>query len=87
MLSGVALAAPITVIDDAGPDDEPGQKDLNQLTVDFDSVTADIVVTWNWDVTSVSGANTGDACSLFDTDKTGMPIFRCVSFGIMNKAI
>jgi hypothetical protein len=30
-----ALAAPITVVDDAGADDEPGQKDLNALTVDY----------------------------------------------------
>lgn len=35
ILAGIALAIPITIIDDAGPDDEPGQKDLNELTVDF----------------------------------------------------
>ena len=66
-----AAAVPIAIVDDAGPDDEPGQKDLNQLTVDFDSGAADIEVTWNWDVISVSGANTGDACSLYDTDNDG----------------
>ena len=73
-----ALAIPITVIDDAGADDEPGQKDLNQLTIDYDS-TADIEVTWNWDIISVSGNNTADACSLYDTDDDGNANFAlCV---------
>ena len=80
---GIAMAAlgaaPITIIDDAGPDDEPGQKDLNDLTVDFDSGAADIEVTWTWDVISVSGSNTGDACSLYDTDNDGKANFSlCV---------
>ncbi|MDH4116000.1 MAG: hypothetical protein OEW30_01245 [Acidimicrobiia bacterium] len=66
-----AVAIPITIVDDAGPDDEPGQKDLNQLTVDFDPGDGDLSVTWNWDAISVSGANTGDACSLYDTDDDG----------------
>ncbi len=74
-----ASAIPITVVDDAGPDDEPGQKDLNEYTVDFDSGIADILLTWNWDVISVSGANTGDACALFDTDNDGNANFSlCV---------
>ena len=66
------LAAPVmavaqTVVDDQGPDDEPGQKDLSQLTVEY---TFGILTFtgWNWDDTATSGANTRDACTLFDTD-------------------
>jgi len=33
LMAPQASAAPITVVDDAGADDEPGQKDLNFLTV------------------------------------------------------
>ncbi len=67
----LATSGPITVVDDGGPDDEPGQKDLNQMTVDFDSLPTSIDVSWNWDEIGWSGSNTGDACSLFDTDDNG----------------
>ena len=30
-----------------------------------------LTVTWNWDELTVSGANTLDACSLYDTDGDG----------------
>jgi hypothetical protein len=66
-----AQAIPITVLDDDGPDDQPGQKDLNQLTIDLEAGAADLEVSWNWDVIALSGANTGDACALFDTDDDG----------------
>ena len=75
-------AVPITVVDDAGPDDEPGQKDLNQLTVDFEPLDGhDMDVTWNWDKLSLdTGGNTFDACSLFDTDGDGNANYSlCVS--------
>ena len=65
-----ALAAPITIVDDGGPDDEVGQKDLNQLTVD--STASPLAVSWNWDDTAWPGGNTGDACALFDTDGDGL---------------
>ena len=70
---GVAQAAStVTAVDDAGPDDEPGQKDLNALSVNYgDPGDIAIEVTWNWDDTSSSGANTRDGCSLFDTDGDG----------------
>ncbi len=32
---GAASAEPVMLVDDDGPDDEPGQKDLNFLTVDY----------------------------------------------------
>ena len=80
LASTTAEALPITITDDAGPDDEPGQKDLNQLTVDFEPSNGyDLDVTWNWDTIMVSGANTGDACSLYDTDNDGNANFSlCV---------
>ena len=35
ILVGAASAAALTFVDDGGADDEPGQKDLNFLTVDY----------------------------------------------------
>ena len=62
------LAAPETVVDENGANDEPGQKDLTQLTIDYAGLPASVFVSWNWDEISWSGANTGDGCALFDTD-------------------
>src|SRR5438105_10054500 len=57
------------VTDESGPNDVPGQKDLNLQGVDASSLPSGILkVLWNWDETGVSGSNTLDACSLFDTD-------------------
>ena len=37
-------------------------------------------MSWNWDTIGFSGANTGDACSLFDTDADGKVNFAvCVT--------
>lgn len=57
--------------DTAGANDEPGQKDLTQMCVDYANAPTSISVTWNWDEISVQGANTLDACSLYDTDGDG----------------
>ncbi|MEJ7800634.1 MAG: hypothetical protein WKF60_08950, partial [Ilumatobacter sp.] len=71
-----SAADPIVAVDDAGPDDEPGQKDLNALSVDYGAPGAsNIVVTFNFDNTSTSGANTLDGCALFDTDGDGFANF------------
>ena len=68
----MAVAAAVTVVDDNGADDEPGQKDLNSLSVDYNPGNAfDIVITWHWDDTAWSGQNSGDAEALFDTDGDG----------------
>src|SRR6478609_9296254 len=64
----------IVAVDDHGPDDLSGQKDLNQLTVNYGdppASTTAIDVSWNWDDTATSGANTRDGCALFDTDGDG----------------
>jgi hypothetical protein len=69
----VAVAATdIVAVDDAGADDEPGQKDLNWLTINYGNPGAtQINVKWGWDDTATSGANTRDAGALFDTDGDG----------------
>jgi hypothetical protein len=77
-----ALAAPTFtfVEDDAGPNDEPGQKDLTAQSTDFDNGL--FYSAWKWDDISWSGNNTGDACSLFDTDGNGFVDYAvCATIG------
>ena len=70
--TAVVNAAPQTIVDQNGEDDLGGQKDLNSLTVDYGLPGAtSLSVSWNWDDTATSGANTRDACPLFDTDGDG----------------
>lgn len=66
-----ANAAPVCVTDTAGANDEPGQKDLTKLCVDYAGLPTSVQTTWNWDELGTTGANTLDACSLFDTDGDG----------------
>jgi hypothetical protein len=50
-------------------DDQPGQKDLSSHASACKTLgPCDLWVSWKWDVTSLSGGNTGDACALFDTN-------------------
>lgn len=53
-----------------GPDDVPGQKDLNFLRIgrDLANPMGYVYVEWGWDDTAISGNNTLDGCVLFDTD-------------------
>ncbi len=80
-----AAAIPIELLDDAGPDDEPGQKDLNSLVVDLDPpAPGTINVMWNWDYdqADLSGGNSADACALIDTDDDGNTNYSlCVIWG------
>lgn len=70
--SSASMFVPQTIVDDQGADDEPGQKDLNSMTVDFgDPGSETFNVLWNWDDTATSGANTRDGGALFDTDGDG----------------
>lgn len=49
--------------------DEPGQKDLTKFCVSTGDDTFELLTEWNWDqVSGFNGENTGDACSLYDTD-------------------
>lgn len=57
--------------DEEGANDEPGQKDLTRYGVDYSGLPSTVQVSWNWDETGWPGANTGDACALFDTDNDG----------------
>jgi len=59
-------------------DDQPGQKDLSAHAV-ASPTAGDLWVAWKWDVTGLSGGNTGDACALFDT---GAPKVARVNFAI-----
>jgi uncharacterized repeat protein (TIGR01451 family) len=67
IIGSPAAAAPVTLVDEQGANDEPGQKDLTQLTVDY-GVTGSVPITFNWDELGTSGANTLNGCALFDTD-------------------
>ena len=52
-----------------GANDEPGQKDLTRMCID--SQGDPITVQFNWDEIYGGGANTYDACNMFDTDGDG----------------
>src|SRR5438093_12317595 len=55
--------------DDAqGANDQPGQKDLTRMCVAGPSGVYELYTKWNWDITSLTGGNTADACSLYDTN-------------------
>lgn len=67
-----ALASGFNCVNDtAGANDEPGQKDLTKMCVNYDNVPTTLSTTWNWDDLGTSGANTLDACNLFDTNNDG----------------
>ncbi len=53
-----------------GPNDPAGdgQSDITQLCIDESGLPASFEVKFSWDDNSFSGANTGDACVLFDLD-------------------
>ncbi|MBP1619625.1 MAG: putative repeat protein, partial [Acidobacteria bacterium] len=71
----------IRLVDDQGPDDEPGQKDLSFMEVDNANGPTRLAVNWGWDDTSFGnlGGNTGDGCALFDTNANGFANFSiCV---------
>ena len=66
-----AIAAPVFSFtpDDQGANDQPGQKDLTaQSSVVDASAPNHFFTAWKWDDIAWSGNNTGDGCSLFDTD-------------------
>jgi hypothetical protein len=69
--AGSALASPtfVFVEDQSGANDVPGQKDLTAQASAYDGST--FYTAWKWDDTSWSGKNTGDGCSLFDSDGDG----------------
>jgi hypothetical protein len=89
MLASSLLVSSVSAVgftwtpDDAGPNDEPGQKDLTSQASAFDA--GSFYTAWRWDDTSWSGKNTGDACALFDTDANGLVDFAvCVTVATKN---
>lgn len=58
-------------IDADGANDEPGQKDLTKGCIESAS-REPVHVSWNWDITGLSGNNSADGCALFDTDLNGL---------------
>ncbi|NIV17425.1 MAG: hypothetical protein GWN47_03215, partial [Woeseiaceae bacterium] len=87
LLAPVPAAAQLTVptqcTDDlGGANDEVNQGDLTRWCVDFGTGDYELVAKWNWDDTSLPGGNTGDACTLYDTDGDGNAnLAVCVSWG------
>lgn len=57
--------------DGDGANDEPGQKDLTKACIESASKNP-IHVTWNWDITGLTGQNSADGCALFDTNMNGL---------------
>src|SRR5687767_5515518 len=60
------------VCDDAGVNDQPAQSDLNCFSR-ADNIAGRMWTRWTWDdINSWTGSGqTGDACSLIDTDNDG----------------
>ena len=54
--------------DEQGANDQPGQKDLTRLGIDYAGLPTSVHVIFNLDDIEWSGENSGDGCSLFDTD-------------------
>jgi len=56
-----------------GANDQPGQKDVSQYCIDVgDGSPYELIVSTNWDNTTLTGNNTADVCTLFDTDNDGL---------------
>jgi hypothetical protein len=81
--SAPAAPADVTCVNDIdGANDQPGQKDLTRFCLDTAGLPVTLTVGWNWDETSWPGANTGDACALFDNDGNGnVDYSACVTVG------
>ena len=54
-----------------GANDVPGQKDLTRFCVEPGTSPFEVFTQWDWDLVTLPGGNTGDACSLYDTDADG----------------
>jgi len=79
LISLIALAAPPAAAqtfvscqnDVQGANDQPGQKDLTRFCVEPGTSPFEVFTQWNWDLVTLAGGNTGDACALFDTNSDG----------------
>jgi hypothetical protein len=84
--SPFAHAAPVCLDDVDGANDPSGdgQGDITRLCTDNANLPTSFDVYMSWDETGFSGANTGDACVLFDTDgdaSGNIDYAICISIG------
>lgn len=87
-MAAPVMAAPVFTftVDDQGANDEPGQKDLTAQSSANDAGT--FYTAWKWDDTAWSGNNTGDGCSLFDTDADGLTNYAlCATISKKNPVV
>src|SRR5437764_1710752 len=78
LLCALLAAAParaVCITDTLGPDDQPGQKDVDEWcepgpTCSSSATTASL--RWQLDDLVWSGNNTGDSCALIDTNRDGL---------------
>ena len=76
----VATTALTCEDDTSGANDEPGQKDMTRFCT-VQGTYDPLVVAWNWDVISMPGTNTADACALFDSNGNGYANYAlCVTW-------
>ena len=62
----------ISVVDTGGANDATAQNDITRLSFDGTHLSpSEYWIQWSWDRVTFSGANSGDACALFDTDGDG----------------
>jgi hypothetical protein len=60
--------------------DVPGQKDLTKWCADAGTGVYELYSLWNWDEIALSGTNTLDGCTLYDTDADSLAnIAVCVT--------
>jgi len=71
-----------------GANDQPGQKDLTKFCVAAGNGSPyELYTKWNFDEQNISGGNTNDACSLYDTDGDGNAnLVVCVTTGGRRRA-
>jgi uncharacterized repeat protein (TIGR01451 family) len=78
--NNIVSAAETCVSDTAGANDQPNQKDLTKLCIDYSGAPTTVSTKWNWDETGTNGANTMDACNLFDVNNNGLADYAvCVT--------
>ncbi len=85
-ITSLANAQLICTPDVGGVNDTTGgtnsQSDVTRLCIDETNAPISYDIHLSWDNASFSGANTGDACALFDTDSNGFINFAyCISVG------
>ena len=75
LLCALLAAAParaVCITDTLGPDDQPGQKDVDEWCEPgptCSSSSATVSISWQFDDVNWTGSNTGDSCALIDTNR------------------